>query len=155
MNNTRVPEPVYRPACLADLDQIMAIEGAIFPETPQYYILRQLFEVHGSDWLVAELDDAIIGYALIMAKDGRALLSTFAVVEPQQGHGYGRELLTRAMEHCRDIGIDTMWLTVRPANFRAARMFKEAGFVYRKSEDNDNYFGPGVARDVMECKLPR
>ncbi|MBY8861830.1 GNAT family N-acetyltransferase [Nocardia sp. CA2R105] len=151
MNNTRVPQPVYRTARLADLDQIIAIEEAVFPEGPQYYMLRQLFDLHGSDWLVAELDDVVIGYALILSKDGRALLSTFAVVEHLQCRGYGRELLACAMERCRETKVGTMWLTVRPANLRAARMFKEAGFVPDRYVDD--YFGPGAARDVMECAL--
>ncbi|MQY17699.1 GNAT family N-acetyltransferase [Nocardia macrotermitis] len=153
MNTTHVLTAVYRKPRLDDLDRIMAIEGEVFPETPLYYIMRQLFDVHRTDWLVAELDGIVIGYALIMAYEKRALLSTFAVIEQQQGRGYGRELLTRAMQHCRDKGLDIMWLTVRPANKHAMRMFMKAGFTV--VNEDDNYFGPGVARKVMECKLLR
>src|SRR6266568_8002929 len=79
MENAHVPQPVYRSARLVDLHDIADIEAAVFPEPYLYLMLRQLFELHGSEWLVAELDGAVIGYALTLERRGRSVLFTFAV----------------------------------------------------------------------------
>ncbi|MBU3065791.1 GNAT family N-acetyltransferase [Nocardia sp. NEAU-G5] len=151
MENARVPRPVYRRARFADLDDIAALEAEVFNEPYLFLMLRQLFDLHGSEWLVAEMDNAVIGYALTLEKGGRALLFTFAVAKHLQGRGYGRALLERALESCAEIGADVMYLTVRPDNHPASNLFKQAGFVF--TEHDDQYFGPGEPRDLFEYKL--
>ncbi|MEU6561035.1 GNAT family N-acetyltransferase [Nocardia nova] len=140
-------QPVYRQARFTDLTDIAAIEAEVFHEPYLYLMLRQLFELHGSAWLVAELEGAVIGYALVLEKDGKALLFTFAVARSRQGRTYGRALLEAALSRCRELGAREMSLTVRPDNLAASNLFKRVGFVFRAHDDR--YFGPGEPRDVF------
>ncbi|MEU2038546.1 GNAT family N-acetyltransferase [Nocardia niwae] len=151
MNIAKAPQPEYRRACFADLDDIAAIEAEVFAEPYLYLMLRQLFDLHGSEWLVAELDGTVIGYALTLEKKGRALLFTFAVAKRHQGGGYGRGLLSRTLQTCRKVGAEVVYLTVRPDNQHASNLFKRAGFEF--VEHDDRYFGPGEPRDVFEYRL--
>ncbi|WP_280268967.1 GNAT family N-acetyltransferase [Nocardia wallacei] len=151
MDIAKAPLPNYRPARFADLDDLAAIESEVFAEPYLYLMLRQLFDLHGAEWLVAEVDDTVIGYALTLEKSGRALLFTFAVAKQYQGLGYGRALLDRTLQVFREQGADVMYLTVRPDNHPASNLFKQAGFEF--VEHDDRYFGPGEPRDVFKYHL--
>lgn len=151
MNIATAPQPEYRKACFADIEDIAAIEAEVFAEPYRYLMLRQLFDLHGSEWLVAELDGTVIGYALTLEKSGRALLFTFAVAKSYQGGGYGRTLLDRTLQTCRAVGAEVVYLTVRPDNQLASHLFKQAGFAF--VEHDERYFGPGEPRDVFEYRL--
>ncbi len=151
MDNAHVPQPVYRQARFTDLNDIAALEAEVFHEPYLYLMLRQLYELHGSEWLVAELDGVVVGYTLILEKGGRALLFTFAMAEQLRHRGYGRALLLRALNRCASIGTEVMYLTVRPDNHVASNLFKEAGFVFVKHDDQ--YFGTGEPRDMLEYRF--
>ncbi|WP_169811321.1 GNAT family N-acetyltransferase [Nocardia anaemiae] len=151
MELARAPQPHYRQARLTDIEDIAAIEAAVFAEPYLYLMLRQLYDLHGSDWLVAELDGRVIGYALTLRKAGRALLFTFAVAEQHQGKGYGPALLHHMLQQCRTDGAEVVYLTVRPDNQPAENLFKRAGFEF--VEHDDEYFGPGEPRGVFEYRL--
>ncbi|MEU5762194.1 GNAT family N-acetyltransferase [Nocardia sp. NPDC047648] len=151
MNIAKAPQVEYRQACFADIEDIAAIEAEVFAEPYLYLMLRQLFDLHGSEWLVAEVEGAVIGYALTLEKSGRALLFTFAVAKRYQGEGYGHALLTRTLQTCRKIGAEVVYLTVRPDNRLAGNLFQRAGFEF--VEHDDRYFGPGEPRDVFEYRL--
>ncbi|WP_280274491.1 GNAT family N-acetyltransferase [Nocardia wallacei] len=145
------PQPEYRAARFSDLEHVAAIESDVFDAPYLYLMLRQLFDLHGSEWLVAELEGVTVGYALTLAESHRALLFTFAVHKAHQGLGYGRGLLDRALQACRALGTEVMYLTVRPDNHPATNLFKQAGFEF--VEHDDRYFGPGEPRDVFEYRL--
>ncbi|MGI5219505.1 N-acetyltransferase family protein [Nocardia sp. CA-290969] len=151
MDIAEAPQPEYRQARFADLEDIAAIEAEVFAEPYLYLMLRQLFDLHGREWLVAEMQGTVIGYALTLEKDGRALLFTFAVAKRYQGAGYGRALLDHTLHVCRELGTETVCLTVRPDNHPAGGLFKQAGFDF--VEHHDTYFGPGEPRDVYEYHL--
>ncbi|MBF6329627.1 GNAT family N-acetyltransferase [Nocardia transvalensis] len=151
MEITDGSQPVYRPAEFTDLEAIAAIEDEVFDEPYRYLMLRQLFDLHGSQWLVAELDDAVIGYALTLEKNGRALLFTFAVANQFQCRGYGRALLEHALRRSRELGAEVEYLTVRPDNLPASNLFKQAGFEFIRHDEQ--YFGPGEPRDLYEYRL--
>lgn len=151
MDIAEAPQPKYRQARFADLEDIAAVEAEVFAEPYLYLMLRQLFDLHGAEWLVAEVDGSVIGYALTLEKSGRALLFTFAVAKRYQGAGYGRALLEHTLRLCRELGTDTVYLTVRPDNHPASNLFKQAGFEFVGHDDR--YFGAGEPRDVYEFRL--
>ncbi|MFF3572313.1 GNAT family N-acetyltransferase [Nocardia jiangxiensis] len=146
-------EPVYRRASIGDLEAIAALEAEIFSEPYLQLMLRQLFELHGSQWLVAELDGLVIGYALTLVRDRRSLLFTYAVHRPLRNRGFGRALLDHAMRCCSEAGANEMELTVRPDNQPAFNIFKAANF--QSIGYDDQYFGPGEPRRVMKRRLER
>ena len=145
------PQPVYRRARFTDLTDIAAIEAEVFHEPYLYLMLRQLFDLHGNAWLVAEIDGTVIGYALVLEKDGKALLFTFAVAQRWQGRNYGCALLEAALSRCRELDAQEMSLTVRPDNLSASNLFKRVGFIFRTHDEL--YFGPDEPRDVFVYPL--
>lgn len=151
--STTARTPVYRMARLGDLDDIAKIETATFgDQSYPYFVLRQLFDVHGSSWLVAELDGVVLGYVLVaLTAARRAWLVGFAVSVESHGHGYGRTLLQRALALCRTLPVDSVYITVRPTNQSAYNLYKRAGFTWSGYEES--YFGAGEPRDVLVHKL--
>ncbi|MBF6332429.1 GNAT family N-acetyltransferase [Nocardia transvalensis] len=151
METSDVPQPVYRHTRLADLEAISVIEVELFTEPYPFSVLRQLFDFHGDDWLVAELDGQVVGYNLTLEKGGRALLSTCAVAKDFQHRGYGRMLMDYTVRRLRARGVQTLAITTSRENIPATNLIKHVGFVF--VEHDDQYFGPDEARDIYEYRL--
>ncbi|MEV0549490.1 GNAT family N-acetyltransferase [Nocardia salmonicida] len=142
-------DPVFRSAVVEDLPAIAELESSEFMQLAYpYFALRQLFDVHGSHWVVAEIADSICGYAMVaVAPEGTAWLVGLAVAPLHQGRGLGRSLLERAIDRCRADGIGAVFITVRPSNVPAANLYKESGFTWAGYEDQ--YFGAGEPRELL------
>lgn len=142
-------EPRLRPAVIADLDAIAALESGEFHALAYpYFVLRQLFDIHGSHWVVADADGSMCGYALVAVGARRtAWLIGLAVSPDFRGLGIGRLLIERAVTRCRSAQIDAVYITVRPTNTPAANLYKTTGFVWVGYEDH--YFGSGEPRDLL------
>ncbi|WP_067695321.1 GNAT family N-acetyltransferase [Nocardia jejuensis] len=138
---------------MADLDAIRSLEVAEFGNLAYpYFVLRQLFELHGANWTVAEDCGQVCGYVLTaIGPDAGAWFMGFAVAGFCQGRGYGRILLQAALDHCRTSQVDQVFVTVRPGNRPAYHLYKEVGFVWTDHESA--YFGPDEPRDVLVRKL--
>jgi ribosomal-protein-alanine N-acetyltransferase len=138
---------------LRDLNAITALEFAEFGELAYpYFVVRQLFDLHGSGWLVVEVDGHVVGYIMVaLAHDGCAWILGFAVDAGSRGHGHGKHLLERALALCREAAIDRVFITVRPTNAPAYHLYQKSGFVCVGHEDT--YFGAGQPRDVLLCTL--
>ncbi|ASF10525.1 GNAT family N-acetyltransferase [Nocardia brasiliensis] len=145
--------PVYRLAALSDLARVAAVEQERFgADAYPYFVLRQLFDLHGCDWLVAEVDDVVCGHLLVaLTPDRRAWLLSFAVTESQCGRGYGSTLLAQAIELCSRHSVRSILITVRPTNQSAYNLYKRMGFTWTAYEEH--YFGIGEPRDILEYKL--
>ncbi len=57
-----------------------------------------------------------------------ALIEELVVHAPYRGRGLGRQLLSKAEEYVRGIGIRSLQLEVTAANSQARRLYKSAGF---------------------------
>ncbi len=145
----RVTEPVFRSAVVDDLPAIAELESSEFePLAYPYFALRQLFDVHGSHWVVADLGGQVCGYALVAVGPARsAWLIGLAVAAHCRGRGLGRLLLDRAVAGCRADEVDAVFITVRPSNAPAANLYKESGFTWAGYEDQ--YFGAGEPRELL------
>ncbi|MFJ4658794.1 GNAT family N-acetyltransferase [Nocardia sp. NPDC088792] len=145
--------PAFRAASMTDLSAIRTLEVVEFEHLAYpYFVLRQLFEVHGSDWMVAEDNGEVCGYVLTaIGPEGSAWFLGFAVAGHCRGRGYGRALLETALEHCRTSQVDQVFVTVRPGNRAARHLYKEVGFVWTDHEHD--YFGADEPRDVLVRKL--
>ncbi|GAB2523932.1 GNAT family N-acetyltransferase [Nocardia heshunensis] len=145
--------PTCRTASVSDLDAIRHLEVAVFGHTSYpYFVLRQLFELHGANWTVAEEDGRVCGYVLTaIGTEGTAWFLGFAVAAECRSRGYGRALLEAALAHCRNTAVEQIFLTVNPANRAAYRLYKEVGFVWEHHEPA--YFGPDEPRDVLVHRI--
>ncbi|WP_216908044.1 GNAT family N-acetyltransferase [Nocardia noduli] len=151
--DSRAGITVLRRARLEDLETIAAVERELFGDSAYpYMLLRQLFDLHGAHWVVAEVEDTIRGHALVGLGTKRcAWVMSLGVTEQYRRRGLGRSLLEHAVEHCRSERADRVRLTVRPSNRGAAALFELAGFV-RIAKD-DSYFGSNEPREVLEHSL--
>ncbi|MEC3958130.1 GNAT family N-acetyltransferase [Nocardia sp. CDC153] len=145
--------PACRTASLADLDAIHALEVSEFAHLAYpYFVLRQLFELHGANWTVAEEAGEVCGYVLTaIGGAGAAWFLGFAVAADCRGQGYGRALLEAALDQCRRARADQVFVTVKPANRTAYHLYKEVGFVWAHHEAT--YFGADEPRDVLVHKI--
>ncbi|MTE14632.1 GNAT family N-acetyltransferase [Nocardia sp. CT2-14] len=145
--------PACRTASLSDLDAIRALEVVEFEHLAYpYFVLRQLFELHGANWTVAEDAGEVCGYVLTAIDgDSTAWFLGFAVAPGCRGRGYGRALLEAALAQCRTIRAEQVFVTVKPGNRAAYHLYKEVGFVW--ADHDVAYFGVGEPRDVLVHRI--
>lgn len=147
-------EPILRGATRADLPDICELERIEFRDLAwPYPMLRQLFDLHGSLWSVAETDDLVRGYALLGISRARGWMLGLAVHPEARGRGIARALLDRTILTCRAHVVESVSLTVRSNNLAAIRLYETAGFVRTGYEED--YFGTGEAREVMRRPIER
>ncbi|MFC8528134.1 GNAT family N-acetyltransferase [Nocardia sp. NPDC057227] len=136
-------------ARLEDLVAIDALERAEFDRFAYpYFALRQLFDVHGSHWLIAETEGRVCGYTMVALSDARtAWILGLAVDSRYHRRGYGGALLRSTVDRCRSAAVPQILLTVRPSDHPAVGLYRKSGFV--RIEYDPDYFGPGEGRDVL------
>ena len=73
----------------------------------------------------------VVGHCALVS-DMRLLDAEYLifVLTPQQNRGIGTVLTKTAIDHALQIGLKNLWLTVEAYNFRAIRMYKNAGFQF-------------------------
>jgi ribosomal-protein-alanine N-acetyltransferase len=119
--------PVLAPMREADLDEVMAIENAIYshPWTRGNFAdsLRA-----GYACMTWRLDGALVGYFVLMAAAGEAHLLNLSIAAPWQRSGQGRALLAEAAGLGRRLGAANIFLEVRPSNLAAQALYRRFGF---------------------------
>jgi ribosomal-protein-alanine N-acetyltransferase len=120
-----------RRALSGDLDTIEALEREIFPDDawPRAQLeddLRSPFAC----FLVAESDDAIVGYAIAHHLPGNdvADIHNIAVIADQRGQGIGSRLLDDLIHWCEARQPDAIMLEVRADNEPAQSLYVSRGF---------------------------
>ncbi|MEU4342966.1 GNAT family N-acetyltransferase [Nocardia sp. NPDC023852] len=149
----RLGTPVFRSALLDDLADIATLEQTEFADLAYpYFALRQLFDLHGTQWVVADLDGTVCGYAMVALGSPQCAWVIGLAVAPQcRGRGYGRALMDGALARCRVAQVDEVFLTVRPTDQSASNLYKNSGFVWAGHEER--YFGAGEPRDVLVRRI--
>lgn len=142
-----------RAARLGDLPILSGMEKDQFTDLAYpFFILRQLFELHGSHWVVAEVSGEILGYAVVgVDGQGGAWVLSMAVSETARRNGIGTRLLQHVFDRCRDAQISRVRLTVRQENTAAVKLYEKSGF--RQIEHDLDYFGTDEPRDVLELRF--
>lgn len=118
-----------RAAERTDLGAVIAIERASFGDP----WTRGMFGTHlvsdgGNNFLIAEDDGSVVGYAITVAVAGESELLNIAVDPERRGQRIGAMLLDAAMERCRVSGASEMWLEVRASNAGARMLYDSRGF---------------------------
>jgi ribosomal-protein-alanine acetyltransferase len=137
-----------RRAEAADLDAIMAIERATYPDDA-WSASSMRAELDGSHgyYLVAVGDDdsgaAIEGYGGLLAPQGsrQGDIQTVTVAESARGRGIGRLLLTELLAEAERRGADEVFLEVRAGNEVAQRLYASLGF--ERIAVRPRYYQPG------------
>ena len=120
-----------RDADLDDLDAIMALETATFPSDAwsREMMAAELAAAH-TRYLVALVDESIVGYAGLSAPAGAAQadIQTIAVDAAHRGRGIGALLVGRMLDEARARRVDDVMLEVRADNPGAQRLYERHGF---------------------------
>jgi ribosomal-protein-alanine N-acetyltransferase len=117
----------FRPMIATDLEHVLENEMRAY----QYPWSRGNF----SDCLAARhecrvllVEDRIAGHGILSAAAGEAHLLNVCVRRDQQGHGYGRALVSHMLHRARMRGASTVFLEVRPTNVVALELYRSLGF---------------------------
>jgi [ribosomal protein S18]-alanine N-acetyltransferase len=137
----------------SDLKELATLDGAFGDLTYPYFVLRQFFDFNRDCWLVAEHSDRPIGYVLGVPGSDRenAWILGQAVAPEYRRCGYGRSLVQVSLANLRLSGARRAWLTVKPGNLAAIRLYTAVGFTEEGLQEN--YLGPGEDRILMKLDL--
>jgi ribosomal-protein-alanine N-acetyltransferase len=118
----------YAPMVMADLDEVIAIELAVYPHPWTRGNFVDSLAAGYSAWTLHD-GAALIGYFLIMPALDEAHLLNVSVAADRQGQGLGRYLLDKVAACARGLGAESVLLEVRPSNQRALAVYLRYGFV--------------------------
>lgn len=124
------------------IDAMQAIERRSFPVSwPAESFEKELNENKFSLYLVALLDDEVVGYIGAWMVIDELHIATFAVDPARRGQGVGRLLLGRLLQIAVDGGARWTVLEVRESNEAAIGLYQSYGFrqvgVRKKYYEND------------------
>lgn len=119
---------VYEPMQEVDLDEVVAVEQAVYPHPWTRANFADSLAQGYQAWVLRAQDRELLGYFLIMAIVDEAHLLNVAISAPWQGQGLGRFLLNQSVALARGLGMESMLLEVRPSNGRALEIYRRYGF---------------------------
>jgi ribosomal-protein-alanine N-acetyltransferase len=123
--------PGLRLMTASDLPRVLELEVSLFGEEAwsREMLAGELSQQPATRYyLVAEEDEALVGYAGLLAAGEQADVLTIAVATSQWGQGIGSRLLAALLAEARQRGCTEMFLEVRADNLRAQRLYKGFGF---------------------------
>ncbi len=118
----------------SDLEQIVAMERAIFPDPWP----RSAFEDHlnqdGWGGFVAVSDEGVVGYACWMVVSDEGHLTNIAVAKSHRRKSVAQHLLEAILVVTKDKSCEFILLEVRPSNEEAIAFYRKYGFdvLYRR-----------------------
>ena len=139
---------------LDDLDQVIELENAIFPDPWSYSNFRHEVLVSRVSWpIVAETRHEIIGYAVPWFVEDELHLANIAVSPLYRRQGVGSMLMTVLLEEALARGVRRAYLEVRPSNQEAIRLYEKFGF--ETVGVRPRYYRNGEDALVMQRYLPQ
>lgn len=145
-----------RAATSADLDRVMELERATFPDDAwsSENMAAELASAHTSYTIALEGTENVVGYVglLAPAASEQADIQTIAVAAEHRGAGVGRMLLRHAIAQATQCGARELFLEVRADNAPARALYAAEGF--EQLGVRPRYYQPGdVDAVVMRLRL--
>lgn len=128
MSAVLAPQVEMLPMNARDLDDVLAIENAVYPFPWTRGNFADSLSAGYSAW-VCRIGGELVGYAVVMMVLDEAHLLNISVDRHRQGMGFGARLLRHAMAVARTLGARSLLLEVRPSNERALTLYRHFGFV--------------------------
>jgi len=138
----------------ADLPRVMEIERATFPlDARSEGMMRGELadQPRTRHYVVAVVEDRIVGYAGVAVAADQADVQTIAVLESHRGAGIGAAMLTELLEEARRRGARDIFLEVREDNPVARRLYERFGF--ESIGTRRRYYDDGTDAIMMKRKL--
>ena len=110
-----------------DLDQVLAVEKASFPDRPYTKLeFSSFLLLAGEGFMVARLGDSVVGYVIAMKSGGAGLIASIAVSPELRMKGIGEALMTAALRHLTKF--DQVYLQVDANNEIAISLYRKLSF---------------------------
>lgn len=142
------PEPKLEPMREEDLDDVMAIESAIYthPWTRGNFADSMRAGYACKVWRADRKAGAeLIGYFVLMAAAGEGHLLNLSIAAPWQRSGCGSALLREVAGLAGALGASNLFLEVRPSNHAAQALYRRFGF--RKVAVRRDYYPAHTGRE--------
>ena len=126
---------------LNDLENIKEILVSDFDDFWNYSILKDELSNANSYYLVAKLDNEILGFAGIKYVLNDADIMNIVVKKSKRKSGIGSLLLKNIIELCKKLNVSTLFLEVNEKNLPAISLYKKFGFEevgFRKNYYKEN-----------------
>ena len=150
----RVGDYIIRRCEERDLTSVVNINMATLPEHYSDYFFESLLRELPEAFIVAEVDDKVIGYIMCKIEFGfsnfrklgfvkKGHVVSVAVLDQHRGKGIGKALVLEGINGVLSRKSDEIYLEVRVSNTQAIRIYQRLGFqiksrlrsYYRDGED--------------------
>lgn len=149
--NEGVPELKIDFFRLVYLKRVLEIENESFNNPYDEAVFRAFFLKHPENFLVAMLNNEVVGYIMFDKLYSSGIIVSIAVSQKFRRKGIGSLLLTKALGKLKELGAREVLLQVEVTNSSAISFYKKFGF---NVEDLlPNYYGRGRDAYVMKLKL--
>ena len=118
---------VFRPISEMDLEQVIAIEEAVYEFPWSIGIFQDCLGAGYCCWLM-EQDDCVSGYGIMSVLADEAHILNFCIKPDLQNNGLGKEMLDHLIDLAKVHHADVMFLEVRPSNRQALKIYEKSGF---------------------------
>jgi ribosomal-protein-alanine N-acetyltransferase len=111
----------------SDLPNVLAIEKSvhILPWTEETF--ETCFQSGYIGWVI-ELNQSIVGFVVISISESDCHVLNISVSREHQHQGFGRKLLTFALEYAKNKGTRMAYLEVRRSNSHAISLYQKMNF---------------------------
>jgi len=139
-----------------DLDELMALEGAIYPDDPwsREIMAAELAGEHSYYLVAIAADGAIDAYAGLLAPigTGQGDIQTVTVAPRARRQGLARSMMLQLLNEARRRGANELFLEVRDDNAGAQVLYTELGF--EAIGVRKGYYRGGVDALSMRLNVP-
>jgi len=118
---------IIRPFDAKDSSDIIRIDSESFSTMNPTYDLF-IYMTYGSEILVADIGNAVVGYVVVSYREEEAKIMSLAVKKEFRGRGIGKMLLKEVIKNARGKGVKRLTLEVRVSNRVAQELYKKMGF---------------------------
>ena len=138
---------------LSDLDQMMEIEKASFPNREAWSrdYFESLYKIYPEGFIVAENNGKIIGYIIGQPKEDLAEIVSLAVGPDFRQKGIGTKLTNFLIEHFKEKGLKEISLCVRTKNKKGISFYQNLNFKILKKIKN--YYRNGNDAYLMKKEV--
>ena len=125
--NLQDPISSFRAMRTQDLEAVSRIELTAYPHPWTFGIFRDCLAAGYECW-VLERSGELIGYGVLSVAGGEAHVLNVCVAPSEQGHGWGRRVISRLLDLARWHRAERVFLEVRPSNVAAVALYDSIGF---------------------------
>ena len=113
---------------ISDLDSISNILYSDFDDFWSYSIFKQELENENSHYLVAKINEEIVGFAGIWISIDEAHITNIVTKKSYRKNGIGNLLLNSLINLCNNLKMNSITLEVNESNEPAISLYKKFGF---------------------------